>query len=157
MSCMYLKLPSGVLLTFTGATMPLWRVRPNCEILLFIGLELPQTAVIKGRSQRGREKAERTDVPRFFFSIRGPDGTLSDDILGLAFPDFETACAKACDAAPDLEDEFAARNEDPRGYSVEVVNTSGELVFTLPFSSVFAPHEGDASIPVNPSKARHLS
>jgi Domain of unknown function (DUF6894) len=78
-------------------------------------------------------------VPRFFFNIRGPDGTLSEDFLGLAFPDFETACGNACDAARDLKGVFEARNEDPRAYTVEVVNTSGELVLTLPFSSVFAP------------------
>lgn len=77
-------------------------------------------------------------MPRFFW-IRGPNGTLSEDILGLGFPDLETVYCQVCDAARDLKGTFEARNEDPRAYSVEVVNTSGELVLTLPFSSVFAP------------------
>ena len=83
-------------------------------------------------------------MPRFFFHIRCRDQSLSCDDLGLDFPDVETACAEAFRAARDLEGVFAVRGQDPRDYTVEVVNTSGELVFNLPFSEIFDRQAGAA-------------
>jgi hypothetical protein len=76
-------------------------------------------------------------MPRFFFHIRCWDQTLSRDELGLDFPDVESTCAQVFCAAMALRDEFAARDEDPRDYSVEITNAAGELVLSVPFSEIF--------------------
>jgi hypothetical protein len=76
-------------------------------------------------------------MPRFFFHIRGISRSLSRDELGLDFPDTETACREAFLAASAIEDEFTARGQSPRDYSMEVVNASDEEVLALPFTQVF--------------------
>ena len=76
-------------------------------------------------------------MPRYFFHIRHQDQGLSRDELGLDFLDLETAGEEAWRAALILESEFKFRGEDPRNYAVEVVDTSGEVVLSLPFSKIF--------------------
>ena len=76
-------------------------------------------------------------MPRFFFHIRSNDQSLSQDELGLDFPDVETACSEVLRAARSLEDVFTARGQDPRDHAIEVEDASGEMVFRLPFSDIF--------------------
>ena len=76
-------------------------------------------------------------MPRFFFHIRSNNQSVSQDELGLDFPDVETACSEALRAAHGLEDVFAAWGQDPRDHAIEVEDTSGEVVFRLPFSDIF--------------------
>jgi hypothetical protein len=73
-------------------------------------------------------------MPRFFFHVRNQGQGLSRDLLGLDFPDVETACREATRAARELGEEFATRGENPGDYVIDVVNASGEAVFSLPFS-----------------------
>ena len=75
-------------------------------------------------------------MPRFFFHVRDRGQGLSRDLLGLDFPDVETAYREAVRAARDLAGAFAARGENPGDYAIEAETTSGEVVFTLPFSQV---------------------
>jgi hypothetical protein len=77
-------------------------------------------------------------MPRFFFHIRTSDQSLSLDELGLDYPDVKTACREAVRAAEGLEEVFAARGENPRDFSLEVENASGETVARLRFSEIFA-------------------
>ena len=76
------------------------------------------------------------NMPRFFFHVRNGLGELSRDLLGLDFADVETAYREAIRAAGELGGNFAARGQNPGDYVIEAVNTSGEVVFTLPFSQV---------------------
>jgi hypothetical protein len=78
-------------------------------------------------------------MPRFYFHIRDHGQDLSRDLLGLDYPDVETAYDEAVRAARDLAGEFAARGENPEDYAIEAVNTSGEVAFTLPFSRALHP------------------
>jgi hypothetical protein len=70
-------------------------------------------------------------MPRFFFHIRSINQSLSQDKLGLVFPDVETARSEAIRAAEGLEDVFVARGEDPRNHAMEVEDASGDLVFRM--------------------------
>ena len=79
-------------------------------------------------------------MPRFFFHVRSGDQSLSLDELGLDYPDAKTACREAVRAARSLEELFAAREEDPRNFSLEIEDTSGEVVARLPFSGIFDGH-----------------
>jgi hypothetical protein len=86
-------------------------------------------------------------MPRFFFHIRSVDQSLSMDEFGLDYPDVETAfCAALC-AAQGLEEVFAARGEDPRGYVIEIEDGSGEVVARLPFSDIFDGHASEVGRP----------
>ena len=75
-------------------------------------------------------------MSRFFFHISGYGQDLSGDLLGLDFPDVEAAYREAIRAARDVAGKFAATGENPGDYAIEAVNTSGKVVFTLPFSKV---------------------
>jgi hypothetical protein len=76
-------------------------------------------------------------MPRFFFHVRSGDQTLSQDELGLDYPDAETACREAVRAARGLEEVFAARKENPGDFALEIEDASGEVVARLPFSEIF--------------------
>jgi hypothetical protein len=76
-------------------------------------------------------------MPRYFFHIRCHGETLSKDEFGLDFPDVVSAHNQALRAARDLDSAFLARGKDPKDCTVEVENTSGELVVSLSFAAIF--------------------
>lgn len=76
-------------------------------------------------------------MPRFFFHVRGARQDLSRDELGLDFPDEATAYREAFYAARDVKIVLTASGRNPSGYIIEVVNAADELVFSIPFSTVF--------------------
>src|SRR5829696_7274693 len=78
-------------------------------------------------------------MPRFFLHIRGKGQGRSDDEFGLDFPNVETARSEVVRAAQDLKHIFVARDQDPRDYTIEVENDTGEVVFRLPFSEILSP------------------
>ena len=57
--------------------------------------------------------------------------------VGLDFPDVVSAHDQALRAARDLDSAFLARGKDPEDCTVEVENTSGELVVSLSFAAIF--------------------
>jgi hypothetical protein len=75
-------------------------------------------------------------MSRFFVHVRSACNDLSRDELGLDYPDVETAYLEVFRAAWEIRRELASQGRDPKGYAVEVVNTLGELAFTLPFSEI---------------------
>ena len=75
-------------------------------------------------------------MPQFYFHIRCWDQSLSRDELGLDFPDLESTCAEVFCAAMGLRNEFAVRGQDPRDFSLEIVNASGEPVISVVFSEI---------------------
>jgi len=77
-------------------------------------------------------------MPRFYFHIRCWDQSLSRDELGLDFPDLESTCAEVFCAAMGLRNEFAVRGQDPRDFSLEIVNASGEPVLSVLFSEILS-------------------
>jgi len=77
-------------------------------------------------------------MPQFYFHIRCRDQSLSRDELGLDFPDVESTCAEVFCAAMGLRNEFAVRGQDPRDFSLEIVNASGEPVLSVLFSEILS-------------------
>ena len=77
-------------------------------------------------------------MPRFYFHIRCWDQSLSRDELGLDFPDLESTCVEVFCAAIGLRNEFAVRGQDPRDFSLEIVNASGEPVLSVLFSEILS-------------------
>jgi len=73
-------------------------------------------------------------LPRFYFHLRGPREALSQDELGVVFPDVETAYLEADRAVSDLAREMIKKGRNPRSYAFEITNASGELLLELPFS-----------------------
>jgi hypothetical protein len=76
-------------------------------------------------------------MPRLYFHIRCHGETLSEDEFGLDFPDVVSAHNQALCAARALDGAFAARGKDPKDYTIEVENASGELVVSLSFAAIF--------------------
>ena len=81
----------------------------------------------------------RGPVPRFFFHVRSIRQELSRDELGLDFPDVETVVLMTLYVARNMQTAFAARGRNPQDYIIEVVNAADELVFEVPFSTIFFP------------------
>jgi hypothetical protein len=78
-------------------------------------------------------------MPRFFIHIRSNGHSRSHDQFGLDFPDVETTRSEVERAAQDLKHIFIERDQDPRNYTIEVENDTGEVVFRLPFSEILSP------------------
>ena len=69
-------------------------------------------------------------MPRFYFHLRSPREGLSQDELGLIFPDVETAYLEADQAVNDLAHEMMKKGQNPRSYTFEVITHAlSEVVF----------------------------
>jgi hypothetical protein len=76
-------------------------------------------------------------MPRFHFHFR-KGREVEPDPEGLQFPDLETAYLEAFQAATEIWAEMLQRREDPRDLSVDIRDSGGRVLLTLPFSEVLA-------------------
>ena len=90
-------------------------------------------------------------MPKFFFHLRDGRHGISQDDMGLVFPDAEAAYLDAFQAARDMAQEWLRHGRNVRGYAFEVLNEAGDLIFELPFAEVLDAHAGRR--PVKQSKA----
>jgi len=78
-------------------------------------------------------------MPQFLFHIRRNGRGVSYDESGLDYPDVGSAWSAVVRAAQDLKQVFATRGQDPRDYTIEIADATGEVVFRLAFSENLRP------------------
>ncbi len=77
-------------------------------------------------------------MPLFFFHLAGPDEN-SPDSEGVEFASVEDAFLDVHRAVLDISFDMLRRQRDPHRYRFDVRDSSGRLLFELPFSEVLRP------------------
>jgi hypothetical protein len=95
-------------------------------------------------------------MPRYFFDIRTPSGTLCSDTQGLECSDAVAALREAQHGAQFVTLDECARNPMLSGYEFRVADEAHQPLFTLPFSEL-QPCEDLPSAPVAPVKGQSHS
>lgn len=75
-------------------------------------------------------------MPLFYFDMRSPQG-LSPDDTGLVLESAEVAYLEAYQAIPDLTAEIMRLGHTPIGYTFEVADEAGRVLWRIPFSEPF--------------------
>lgn len=74
-------------------------------------------------------------MPIFFFDLCAR-GRMEADESGIELPSAETAYLQACAAIPPLASELLRSGDHPRGYSFQVTDEAGRILFDIPFHEV---------------------
>jgi len=78
-----------------------------------------------------------TDMPRYYFVLRGPDGEVHDDQHGTELPDRTQALAYAKQIVSELKE--AGGYEEP-GWAMGIGNGNDDEVVLLPFGNACRRH-----------------
>lgn len=74
-------------------------------------------------------------MPLFFFDLWSRKGLERDD-AGLEFASAEIAYIEACKAIPGLTCELIRAGDTAQGYTFEVADEAGRILWRIPFSEI---------------------